>query len=503
MFNADFYPTPESVANKMLAGFDMYELAKRHILEPSAGKGDLAEAIVNKMGFSSWRAKENNYLIHCIESDIELQATIKGKGFPLVGTDFLSFVPDEKYDLIIMNPPFSNGDKHLLHAWEILEHGDIVCLLNSETLNNPYSQNRKLLQNIIAEHGTVEELGQCFTDAFRKTDVNVSLVRLHKERKENKFYFEVGQDTEKDTVFNGYDFNNNEIATKDIVNNLVRDYDKSREVFMELTEKFAELGHYVCRLGLRAEDVEKSINALFNSSPTKEQQEIAYNSFVRSLKKCAWYKVFQLTNISNLVSAGVRQEFDNLMYENQNMAFSHDNIIRILETIYLNRGNILQQCVEEAFDHMTKYYAENRVHVEGWLTNDCYKVNKRVIFPYAIDTFFSTPSIKWGEQTKLDDIDRGLAYLQGLSLEQVPVTMTKALINVFKEQKEGSYGKKIDSTYFEMKVYKKGTLHLLFKDLDLLERFNYAAAKGKNWLPDTYKEDRKRNKRADKFGITE
>ena len=76
-------------------------------------------------------------VVHCIEIEPELQAAIRGKGYPLVGTDFLTFWPDEKYDLIIMNPPFASGEAHLLHAWEILDHGDIVCLLNEQTLLNP------------------------------------------------------------------------------------------------------------------------------------------------------------------------------------------------------------------------------------------------------------------------------------------------------------------------------------------------------------------------------
>ena len=45
-----------------------------------------------------------------------------------------------------MNPPFSNGDKHLLKALQMQEKGgNIVCLLNAETLRNPYTESRKEL----------------------------------------------------------------------------------------------------------------------------------------------------------------------------------------------------------------------------------------------------------------------------------------------------------------------------------------------------------------------
>lgn len=108
MYNASFYPTPPEVAEKMLA--KVGKLYERSILEPSAGKGDLADAAVGKLDRYYNRCRE---VVHCIEIEPELQAAIRGKGYPLVGTDFLTFWPDEKYDLILMNPPFANGDAPL------------------------------------------------------------------------------------------------------------------------------------------------------------------------------------------------------------------------------------------------------------------------------------------------------------------------------------------------------------------------------------------------------
>jgi len=43
MYNSSFYPTPPEVAEKMLA--KVSKLYERSILEPSAGKGDLAAAV--------------------------------------------------------------------------------------------------------------------------------------------------------------------------------------------------------------------------------------------------------------------------------------------------------------------------------------------------------------------------------------------------------------------------------------------------------------------------
>lgn len=45
MFGTEFFPTPKSVIHKMLKKISP---DARHFLEPNAGKGDIAEAIVEK-----------------------------------------------------------------------------------------------------------------------------------------------------------------------------------------------------------------------------------------------------------------------------------------------------------------------------------------------------------------------------------------------------------------------------------------------------------------------
>lgn len=505
MYNADFYPTPENVALKMIERFDWKALSKARILEPSAGKGDLADVIATKMSEFSRYTETARLSIHCLEVDPELQAAVRGKGFTLVGTDFLEFWPDEKYDLIIMNPPFSNGDKHLLHAWEILDHGEIVCLLNSETLKNTFSQSRRRLAEIIEEHGEVEHLGQCFTDAFRKTDVSVSLVRLRKERPAAGFSFEAGPETDKAANFSGGHFGD-EIATRDLIGNLVTDYDRVREIFLELSEKIMELGYYASRFGIYKEDFTKSVELLVTSKPSRDLQESCYNDFVRKLKSRAWSTVFRLTKYNDLVSEGVRKELDNLLNDNRTMAFSRANITALLQTLLANRSNILHQCVVEAFDRMTKYYKENREVIdgkaaEGWLTNDAWRVNRRVVLPAVIDSRWSKPEVNYERKQMLNDIDRGMAFLEGKSLEQVPAPMAKTLEAVFGQYRYDAIGTKIDTTYFTVRAFKKGTIHLFFKDEELWKLFNLTAAQGKNWLPDTRKADRARNRYADKFGL--
>ena len=84
--NPDFYPTPSSLAFKMASMIDS-SYSKR-ILEPSAGKGDLAEAVQG-------RSRYNRTPVDCIENDKDLQALLTGKGLTLIDSDFLLFNPNK------------------------------------------------------------------------------------------------------------------------------------------------------------------------------------------------------------------------------------------------------------------------------------------------------------------------------------------------------------------------------------------------------------------------
>lgn len=487
MYNSGFYPTPAAVAAQMLSGI---EPNGRTILEPSAGKGDLCDAIIKK---SFWRyPEEARHKIHCCEIEPELQATLRGKGYTLVGSDFLTFQPISRYNLIVMNPPFRNGEKHLLHAWDILHEGDLVCLLNADSMRNAQ------VELIIEQHGEVVELGRCFEEAFRETSVNVAMVRLHKKAKPITFEVFGGVEDQDGTCFTEGGFSN-QVATRDTIGNLVMMFDRAREVYARMLPLAAELKFYAAQLAPK-HDVQwhkAAEDAIFST-----EQNAAYNGFVEALKTDAWQKVFELTKVRNLMSAKVKEDFDKQKAEMLRMAFSEENISGAVYALMSNGPAILRQCVVEAFELMTSFDKKNKVHVEGWKTNDAWKVNRKVIVPVAVYESFSSWAVNgqfsYQYNEKLDDIDRAMAYLEGRKLEDVrticqavrdfafPVISEPGSRNQRQSNPEWT-GKKFHSEYFELVGYKKGTLHMTFRDPSLWKRFNIEAAKGKNWLPDDYK----------------
>ena len=131
----NFFPTPKNLIKEITKDIKWWLIDG--ILDPEAGKGDIVDYI---------RSEQADRVIDCIEINPELRATLKGKGYSVVHDDFLTFEPRYHYDLIIMNPPFDKGATHLLKALSIQERGGrVICILNAETLRNPYTNERKVL----------------------------------------------------------------------------------------------------------------------------------------------------------------------------------------------------------------------------------------------------------------------------------------------------------------------------------------------------------------------
>lgn len=109
-------------------------------------------------------------------------------------------------------------------------------------------------------------------------------------------------------------------------------------------------------------------------------------------------------------------------------------------------------------------------------TNDQWKVNKKVILPDAVKNEYISVSIR----DYVTDIDRAMYGLQGRTLE-ISNTIKSKVCSMHRNRTL-SFNTWYDSEHFEFKLFKKGTLHLRFKDDELYKIFNQVACKSKSWL---------------------
>lgn len=496
VFDPDFYPTPGHVAYKMLAKVSKGAV---YFLEPSAGTGELATTIrgPKETGYNREEVYRSGRRVDCIEANPERCSVLSGKDLNVVGYDCLNFEGVCYYDAILMNPPFSNGDDHLLWAWDYLHDGEIVCLLNSETLNNPYTAARKRLAAIIAEHGDVESLGACFSNAARKTDVEVVMVYLRKKSADDtiEMWSHVNDEKPVDEVVDDPAM----LALKDDLGNMQHYHDKATEHMLKAFQHLRLAQAYMAcnKIHPKGNDPYEKIAAMGYGNMNAARAEWA-----RQHKSDCWNMVFQKTEFTQWLDSKQVEEFKRDIARSAAVPFTKENIKGTLRNVFQQRTKLFHKSVANVFDALTKDFAGNTSAPgvgKGHKTNDCYKVNEKLIFPYGCS--WSYGSFNTRSEVVCRDLDRICAVLDGKNFatfdtykksqfgyrdgfeDGCPLTIQAALNEKFRQRGDhAAPNNRAESTYFHIRYFKIGTVHLIWKDKKLLEKFNIAASKGKGWI---------------------
>lgn len=166
-----YFPTPKPLAKRMVDEANIRE--GDSVLEPSAGKGDIADAV---------KAAHPNAKVSVIEPVQALRNVLEMKQHNIVGSDFLEH--KEPADRIVMNPPFEKGQDvdHVRHAFELLNPGGRVVAIMGEHPFFASDKKSEDFRNWLDEvSGVSEKLPEgSFAKGDRPTGVNTRLVTIDK-----------------------------------------------------------------------------------------------------------------------------------------------------------------------------------------------------------------------------------------------------------------------------------------------------------------------------------
>lgn len=496
MIPKELYPTPEDVARKMtrLVDFDKVE----SILEPSAGYGNLAKAAIaayDERHYRGFAEKERDPffadVIDLVEIDEKCRAFLKSQKANVIANDFLKFQTFKRYDLIIMNPPFSDGVKHILKAIEMQRYGgQIVCLLNSETINNPYTLERKVLVDKIKQYdGKVFDYGQCFMHSERPTDVNISCIYIDIPKGAKSDILDGLEKAAKVEEQEFYERQQLSSELDEYMRAVVGQYRRECEAGLKLINEF----YAVSKISLTSfkNDFKQPILELKVYGKSDGNIE---NRYLESVRYKYWEAFFARPEICKKMTGEMQIEFYSRLGELKKIEFNLDNIYELQirmtqDTIGSIENAIMELFHEFARDH--SWYAEcaNNIHhyYNGWATNKCGVINKKVIIP--LDGFRDSLERRGGRvldlgykpRRKLADIEKVFSYLDtGIT------DCWETVENIMEKARNEYQSQNIEFKYFTVTFYKKGTAHIIFKDMELLKRFNIFAGQHEGGLPPSY-----------------
>lgn len=481
IFERDFYPTPEEVIAQMLV---MSDIANKVILEPSAGSGNIV-SYLQYNGAQEVIACEMNSKLRSI---VEKKCVVIADDFLTVTSDMVSHI-----DMIVMNPPFSREEDHILHAYEIAPQGcEIISLCNSSILEKAYYRNEKRgkIKELIELYGDKERLGCVFSTSERKTDVDISVIRLYKPKADEAEWQDYFFDTEDDAP----EAQANGLITYDFVRDCVNRYVGAVQMFDEVMEASKKINSLTSAIG--AGDIRFGAIITTNNTSTS----ITKDQYKKALQKRAWQWLFDKFNMDKYITRKVREDINTYVERQKNMPFTMKNIYRMVEMIIGTHGDRMNRVLVDAFDKICSFSAENSTAGEKWKTNSDYKINKKFILPCICDydtrwaSLCQYVKVKYGRSLDdIEDVIKALCYMIGKDYnEQMPLQQ-------FCQDKKIDWGEwaEMPNGFFRIRGYKKGTMHFEFLDENVWHKFNYEVAKIKGWqLP---KERKTKNARTGQF----
>lgn len=482
MFGVQFYPTPKPVVEMMMDKVDWSGV--HFILEPSAGKGDIVDGVAQRM-------KGRRCQIECVEIDPDLREVLRGRGRCVVGDDFLRWTTHTRYDLIVMNPPFRDGDKHLAHALDLMQHGgQIVCLLNAATLQRTESAFRADLHRRLKEYGaTIETLYGAFSGAERRTDVDVSLV-----------YVNIPKAEDDDSILEGLrgavDVEDacgevHDIVDSDFFRGLVQRYNFEARAGLEIIDRWERLKKYI-----PAQDDFHETPLMNLGITSKEHEHVASgalsmaNAYLRELRRKYWAAMFGSREMQEMMTYEVREKYMAKLEEFRAYDFTLSNILQIKIDLSKSLVSNIEDAILAMFEKLTFHHSMSKntnVHYyNGWKTNDCCKIKPKVIVP-----FYGLYDGRWGgfwsthsAQSYLMELEKILTYLD--NGRTGGLTCDKVIHETFVSSAPKYQGQKVHFKYFDVEFKKKGTIHIFFTNAEVLKKFNIFGGRKKNWLPPSY-----------------
>ena len=499
-----FFPTPSEIAGKLFSGIDWRGVGT--ILEPSAGKGDLLQYAKRVSIGRTYQGYMNHLIdrnldIDCVEIDPDLQHILVGKGYRVVHDDFLTFRTRKRYDLILMNPPFDKGDLHLLHAMALCENGgQVACILNAETIRNPYTNSRKALAKELRRYNAqIRFIDNAFARAQRKADVDIAIINVSiptTNSADTSIYDRLKKAREHEETGAG---RKDEIAPGDTVERLIREYDLLCESGIELMKVFNGVSPYI-----RAEKDESAMPIISleidGHRIYRYCDKSAINGFLKRARRRYWEELFNIPELRERMTSAMQDEYHATIRDMQDYEFSAFNVQQVLGKIMGQLHEGVETTIMKCFEKLSNEHAyhkdiqnDNIHYYNGWKTNKAHRVNRTCIIPtwgcfakeYKPDKKGNYRDVYThidanGCFRLLDDLEKALDYLD--KGETPRTNLAWALEAAARAGRSSN----IECKYFSVTFYKKGTCHIRFRDERIVDRLNIYAGRKKSWLPPTY-----------------
>ncbi|HFE8496103.1 DUF4942 domain-containing protein [Raoultella ornithinolytica] len=196
-----------------------------------------------------------------------------------------------------------------------------------------------------------------------------------------------------------------------------------------------------------------------------EKADKAMPAITRNIDSCIWRDLMLKSGMMALMDAQARDQWHKNLEEGDLPAISEANILSTFEQLHLNKMEVFERGIINVFKGLSWDYKTNSPRSFG----------KKIIINNLVTHNRWGFSLNWGwRRDQLADLERMLFLLSGKSIPDNRSDITTRLMAHIRDNPDKDV---YEDELFRVRYFQKGTAHLTFKRLDLVEKMNDIIAK--------------------------
>lgn len=191
-----------------------------------------------------------------------------------------------------------------------------------------------------------------------------------------------------------------------------------------------------------------------------EKVDTAIRAITRSIDRSVWRDLMLKSGMISLMDAQARDEWHKNLEEGELPEISEENILATFEQLHHSKDEVFERGVINVFKGLSWDYK----------TNSPCSFGKKIIINNLVTHNRWGFSLNWGwRRDQLTDLERMLFLLDGKS---IPDNRGDICTRLMEHIRDNPAKEVYEDAFFSIRYFQKGTAHLMFKRLDLVEKMN-------------------------------
>jgi hypothetical protein len=196
-----------------------------------------------------------------------------------------------------------------------------------------------------------------------------------------------------------------------------------------------------------------------------EKRETAMKAITRNLDRGIWRDLMKRSGMLSLMDAAAREQWYNSLEKEDIPVVSEANILSTFEQLHHNKQEVFERGIINVFRGLSWDYK----------TNNPYYFGKKIIVNNLVKYDKWGYGLNWGwQRDQLADLERMLFLLDGKTIPDNRHDVTIRLLDFIRDN---PYQQVFEDELFTIRYFQKGSGHITFKRMDLVEKMNDIIAK--------------------------